>query len=178
MRYADLSLSTQLILIALLVAAAAAVLTRSLIFLRREWSGGQPFYSGQLDRSATSVARKFSVAGRPCFDVTLGRFSVSRAFNADQRAVWVLRGDFPDLVADDQLRLGPLSHSERSKARRVFELLLGDHDDACALVAIRTRGNRLGYGEGFDTPPRVIPLNGVFASLYPPLLGAELGPLR
>jgi hypothetical protein len=44
MRYADLSLSTQVILVILLVAAAAAVLTRGLIFFRREYSGIRPLY--------------------------------------------------------------------------------------------------------------------------------------
>ena len=176
MRYADLSLSTQVILIFLLAVAATMVLTRSLIFLLRERSGIQPLYPNSwsaLQRRTLEIFRL--MVG--CALILLWGFYLFTA---------------PSLPTN-----APFGYLEA-----VFLILLLLFSHAWVLfLTPRSRPTRFAFSSSFwvtmtvlavwwlsalaatgwimvrasTPPPRVIPLNGVFASLHPPRLGLGLG---
>jgi hypothetical protein len=175
MRYANLSLSTQVILIFLLAAAATMLLTRSLIFLLRERSGIQPIYPNSwsaLQRRTLEIFRL--MVG--CALILLWGFYLFTT---------------PSLPTN-----APFGYFE---AVLLILLLLFSHAWVF-LLAPQSCPTRFAFSSSFwvtmtvlavwwlsalaatgwiivkaSTPPaRVIPLNGAFASLHPPRLDLPL----
>ena len=69
---ADVSPSTQLILIGLLAVSLAALFSRALVFFYREKAGGPVSLSECMECSAVPSVGRFSAAGWPCANLTLG----------------------------------------------------------------------------------------------------------
>jgi hypothetical protein len=179
MRYADISLPTQVILVVLLVAAAAAVLTRSLIFLRRELSGMRPLYPD----SWSALQRRTLESFRLLVGLAVISFWGFFLFIAPSLPT---NAPFGYLEAVFLIMLLLISHAwvlfltpRNSPKRAAFSssfwvtmtvLAVGWLSTFAVTGWILVRASA-------PPPPRFIPLDGVYAFLHPSLLGAGLGSL-
>ena len=83
MRYADLSPSTQLLLVALVAVSSATLFTRALVFFYREKVGMRPIYPSAWSAAQCRALESFRLAGWPYTDPVLGVLPFYRTITAD-----------------------------------------------------------------------------------------------
>jgi hypothetical protein len=102
MRYADLSPSTQLLLIGLLAVASASLFTRAIVFFYREKVGVRPIYPSAWSAAQCRALESFRLLVGLALIPLWGGLSFHPSIAANQLAVWIFGYDLYYCAADDK----------------------------------------------------------------------------